>query len=52
MNNLERGCVRIYEDNWKNCYVGWLDIDEKGWTKIAKQLRNVFIRVLEEHRFF
>lgn len=37
INNLERGCVRIYEDNWNNCYIGWLDIDQKKWTKIAKK---------------
>jgi hypothetical protein len=36
-NNLERGCVRIIADNWKNCYIGWLDIDCKKWTKIAKK---------------
>lgn len=36
-NNLERGCVRIIPDNWNNCYIGWLDIDQKKWTKIAKK---------------
>jgi len=37
LNNLERGCVRIIPDNWNNCYIGWLDIDQKKWTKIAKK---------------
>jgi len=49
LNNLERGCVRIYEDNWKNCYIGWLDIDCKKWTKIAKQLRCGYVKSPKGH---
>jgi len=44
LNNLERGCVRIYEDNWNNCAVIWLDIDCKKWTKLAKQLRCGYVK--------
>jgi len=49
LNNLERGCVRIYEDNWNNCYVGWLDIDRKKWTKLAKQLRCGYVKSPKGH---
>lgn len=49
LNNLERGCVRIYEDNWKNCAVIWLDIDCKKWTKLAKQLRCGYIKSPKGH---
>lgn len=49
LNNLERGCVRIYEDNWKNCAVIWLDIDQKGWTKLAKLLRCGYITSPTKH---
>jgi len=49
LNNLERGCVRIYQDNWKNCYIGWLDIDCKKWTKLAKQLRCGYITSPKGH---
>jgi len=31
LNNLERGCVRIFNDNWNNCAIVWLDIDCKKW---------------------
>ena len=49
LNNLERGCVRIYQDNWNNCAIIWLDIDEKGWTKLAKQLRCGYITSPKGH---
>jgi len=49
LNNLERGCVRIYEDNWKNCAIIWLDIDCKKWTKLAKQLRCGYITSPKGH---
>ena len=49
LNNLPRGCVRIYEDNWNNCAVIWLDIDKKGWTKLAKQLRCGYITSPKKH---
>jgi hypothetical protein len=49
LNNLERGCVRILEDNWKNCAVIWLDIDQKGWTKLAKLLRCGYITSPKKH---
>jgi hypothetical protein len=49
LNNLERGCVRIYEDNWNNCAIIWLDIDCKKWTKIAKQLRCGYIKSPKGH---
>ena len=49
LNNLERGCVRIYEDNWKNCAVIWLDIDCKKWTKLAKQLRCGYVKSPKGH---
>ena len=49
LNNLERGCVRIYEDNWKNCAIIWLDIDCKKWTKLAKQLRCGYIKSPKGH---
>lgn len=48
-DNLPRGCVRIYEDNWNNCYIGWLDIDQKGWTKLAKQLRCGYVKSPKGH---
>jgi len=49
LNNLERGCVRIYEDNWKNCAIIWLDIDCPKWTKLAKQLRCGYITSPKKH---
>ena len=49
LNNLERGCVRIYEDNWKNCAVIWLDIDCKKWTKLAKLFRCGYITSPKGH---
>ena len=49
LNNLERGCVRIYEDNWKNCAIIWLDIDCKKWTKLAKQLRCGYVKSPKGH---
>ncbi len=49
LNNLERGCVRIYEDNWKNCAIIWLDIDCKKWTKLAKKLRCGYINSPKGH---
>ena len=49
LNNLERGCVRIYKDNWNNCFIGWLDIDCKKWTKLAKQLRCGYITSPKGH---
>ena len=49
LNNLERGCVRIYQDNWKNCAIIWLDIDCKKWTKLAKQLRCGYINSPKGH---
>jgi len=49
LNNLERGCVRIYEDNWKNCYIGWLDIDCPKWTKIAKKYRCGYVKSPKGH---
>jgi hypothetical protein len=49
LNNLERGCVRIYEDNWNNCAIIWLDIDEKGWTKLARELRCGYVKSPKGH---
>ena len=49
LNNLPRGCVRIYEDNWNNCAIIWLDIDCKKWTKLAKQLRCGYITSPKGH---
>jgi len=49
LNNLERGCVRIYEDNWNNCAIIWLDIDCPKWTKLAKQLRCGYITSPKKH---
>ena len=49
LNNLERGCVRIYEDNWNGCYIGWLDIDCKKWTKIAKKYRCGYVKSPKGH---
>jgi len=48
-NNLARGCVRIYEDNWNNCYIIWLDIDQKKWTKIARKLRCGYVKSPKGH---
>lgn len=48
-NNLERGCVRIIQDNWHNCYIGWLDIDSKKWTKIAKQYHCGYVNSPKGH---
>jgi len=49
LNNLRRGCVRIYEDNWKHCAIIWLDIDCKKWTKLAKQLRCGYVKSPKGH---
>jgi len=49
LNNLERGCVRIYEDNWNNCFIGWLDIDCKKWTKIAKKYACGYVKSPKGH---
>ena len=49
LNNLERGCVRIIPDNWNNCYIGWLDIDSKKWTKIAKQYQCGYVNSPKGH---
>ena len=49
LNNLERGCVRIYEDNWNNCYIGWLDIDCKKWTKVAKKYACGYVKSPKGH---
>jgi hypothetical protein len=49
LNNLERGCVRIYEDNWNNCAVIWLDIDCKKWTKLAKLFKCGYITSPKGH---
>ena len=49
LNNLERGCVRIYEDNWNNCSIIWLDIDCKKWTKLAKLFRCGYITSPKGH---
>jgi hypothetical protein len=48
-NNLERGCVRIYEDNWNNCAIIWLDIDCKKWTKLAKIFKCGYITSPKGH---
>lgn len=49
LNNLERGCVRIIPDNWHNYTIIWLDIDQKGWTKIAKLFRCGYITSPKGH---
>ena len=49
LNNLKRGCIRIYEDNWNNCFIIWLDIDQKKWTKIAKLLRCGYVKSPKGH---
>jgi len=49
LNNLERGCVRIYEDNWNNCAIIWIDIDCKKWTKLAKLFRCGYITSPKGH---
>ena len=49
LNNLERGCVRIYEDNWNNCAIIWLDIDCPKWTKLAKLFRCGYITSPKGH---
>lgn len=49
LNNLERGCVRILPDNWNNCAIIWLDIDQPKWTKLAKQLRCGYITSPKKH---
>ena len=49
LNNLPRGCVRIYQDNWKNCFIGWLDIDCKKWTKIAKKYACGYVKSPKGH---
>ena len=48
-SKLERGCVRIYQDNWKNCALIWLDIDCKKWTKLARELRCGYIKSPKGH---
>ena len=48
-NNLKRGCVRIHQDNWNNCYIGWLDIDHKKWTKIAKKYACGYVKSPKGH---
>ena len=48
-NNLKRGCVRIYEDNWNQTTIIWLDVDQKGWTKLAKQLRCGYVKSPKSH---
>jgi len=48
-NNLPRGCVRIIPDNWNNCYIGWLDIDQKKWTKIAKKYACGYVKSPKGH---
>ena len=49
LNNLERGCVRIYQDNWNNCAIIWLDIDCKKWTKLAREFRCGYITSPKGH---
>ena len=49
LNNLERGCVRIYKNQWKDCAIIWLDIDCRKWTKLAKQLRCGYIKSPKGH---
>lgn len=49
LSSLERGCVRIYQDNWNNCAIIWLDIDCKKWTKLAKQLRCGYVKSPKGH---
>jgi len=48
-NNLPRGCVRITQDNWNNCTIIWLDIDQPKWTKLAKQLRCGYVKSPKGH---
>jgi len=49
LNNLERGCIRIYEDNWNKCSIIWLDIDCPKWTKLARELRCGYITSPKKH---
>ena len=49
LNNLLRGCVRIYEDNWNNCAIIWLDIDCPKWTKLARELRCGYVKSPKGH---
>lgn len=49
LNNLERGCVRIYKNNWNNCAIIWIDIDCKKWTKLAKLFRCGYITSPKGH---
>ena len=49
LNNLERGCVRIYEDQWNDCAIIWLDIDCKKWTKLAKLFRCGYVKSPKGH---
>lgn len=49
LNDLPRGCVRIYEDQWNDCYIIWLDIDQKGWTKLAKVFRCGYVKSPKGH---
>jgi hypothetical protein len=41
--------VRIYEDNWNQTTIIWLDVDQKGWTKLAKQLRCGYVKSPKSH---
>ena len=49
LNNLERGCVRIYENQWKDCAIIWIDIDCRKWTKLAKLFRCGYIKSPKGH---
>ena len=49
LNNLPRGCTRIHSDNWNQTTIIWLDIDQKGWTKLAKQLRCGYVKSPKGH---
>jgi len=49
LKKLERGCVRIYENQWNNCFIIWLDIDCKKWTKLAKLFRCGYVKSPKGH---
>jgi len=49
LNNLPRGCVRVYENQWSNCFIIWLDIDCKKWTKLAKLFRCGYVKSPKGH---
>jgi hypothetical protein len=49
LHNLLRGCVRIYENQWNNCFIIWLDLDQKGWTKLAKFFRCGYVKSPKGH---